>query len=174
MVIDYNKTQILDVTWRVIDRRYLLGYSYIMSLLKLQILFIDYKIIWMFNCENYLTKTFQKDNLLSSAQQMYGSRECQLKPPNSLSEATNSGSSVFSDFRCVTTRETFGRPMLATTCWAFGEYFMAKPPSSCNVFVSIARLQKWRENIFWGNQFSIGFKWISSSELTMDTLDHRH
>lgn len=94
----------------------------------------------------YLMKTFQKCSLLSSAQQTYGSRECQLSPPKSLSDATSNGSSFFSDFKCDTTSVTFGRPTLATTCCAFGEYFIERPPSSWNILLSIARLKKQNKN----------------------------
>lgn len=91
----------------------------------------------------YLTNTFQKHNLLSLAQHTYGRRECQFgPPPNSLSDATSKGSSVLSDLMCVTIRVTFGRPILATTCCAFGEYLIASPPSSCSVFVSSVRLKQ--------------------------------
>lgn len=78
---------------------------------------------------------------------MYGNRECHANPPYSLSDATSSGSSVLSDFKCVTTSETYGRPMLATTCCAFGEYLIANPPSSCSVLVSIARLKIENETV---------------------------
>lgn len=93
----------------------------------------------------YLTNTFQNDSLLSSAQQMYGSRECQQRPPNNFNDAINSGSSFLSDFKCATMSVTFGRPILATICCAFGAYLIAKPPSSWSVFVSIARLQRQHE-----------------------------
>lgn len=98
----------------------------------------------------HLIKTFQNDSLLSSAQQTYGSRACQHRPPNNFNDAINSGSSFLSDFKWVTISVTFGRPIDATICCAFGAYLIARPPSSWSVFVSIARL-KCIEKQIWFN-----------------------
>lgn len=97
------------------------------------------RVFSFFSSYFHFTRTFQKHNLLSSAQETYGKRECQLNPPKSFNGATNNGSS---DFKCDTINVTSGRPMLATICSEFGEYFIARPPSSCSIFVSVGRLEE--------------------------------